>query len=583
MAGHDQHRILPRSREPSGTRIRQGHPSPPMGRCGPARRRRHYGLHRPPPRPRRRRRTRRDRPRPGQRHPHRTSDHLAAPMAQRKARRAPDHRVPGRHPGAPHTRWRPNPPARHHSHHRLVSEGGASEVLALSAGVAPVRPGAAAQRDHPASCTAFVHAARPWPCCATWTPPAPASMTLSTPPQSLKQHPDAGIMTSFPVPGSLTGARVLAEIGDDRPASARATRRLPRRVYLTEGDRLLALDLDQPGHRVLLRAHLDGGAPAVLTEAPGNLGWCGGREHEIVVLLKAAGPPAWPRLPKPARARIIAPCQGQAPAISSVLLASLYGDLRRQDVILAEYLPALLDRLGQPPWWYVRFRDPDQHLRLRIALSDPEEFGQLARAVSTCCQELHHAGLLREVRYATSYPETGRWGSGAAWAAAEDVFRADSRAVLTQLGQPTRPHRRSLAAAHTFAIASAFLGSTAAGARWLIDHIPLAAPEPVPRDGFADAVRIADPRRNWAALRAAAGGPAIVQAWANRDHALAGYRRHLPGPDTHGIDTDDVLNSLLHVHFVRAVAIDFTEEATCLHLARAAALAWTARTTRRPA
>ncbi len=73
-------------------------------------------------------------------------------------------------------------------------------------------------------------------------------------------------MTSFPVPGSLTGARVLAEIGDDRRASARATRRLPRRVYLTEGDRLLALDLDQPGHRVLLRAHLDGGAPAVLTE-----------------------------------------------------------------------------------------------------------------------------------------------------------------------------------------------------------------------------------------------------------------------------------------------------------------------------
>src|SRR6266487_5232434 len=286
MAGHDQHRILPRSREPSGTRIRQGHPSPPMGRCGPARRRRHYGLHRPPPRPRRRRRTRRDRPRPGQRHPHRTSDHLAAPMAQRKARRAPDHRVPGRHPGAPHTRWRPNPPARHHSHHRLVSEGGASEVLALSAGVAPVRPGAAAQRDHPASCTAFVHAARPWPCCATWTPPAPASMTLSTPPQSLNQHPDAGIMTSFPVPGSLTGARVLAEIGDDRRASARATRRLPRRVYLTEGDRLLALDLDQPGPRVLLRAHLDGGAPAVLTEAPGNLGWCGGRAHEIVVLLE---------------------------------------------------------------------------------------------------------------------------------------------------------------------------------------------------------------------------------------------------------------------------------------------------------
>ena len=33
---------------------------------------------------------------------------------------------------------------------------------------------------------------------------------------SFNQHPDAGIITSFPGLGSLTGARVLAEIGDDR-------------------------------------------------------------------------------------------------------------------------------------------------------------------------------------------------------------------------------------------------------------------------------------------------------------------------------------------------------------------------------
>ena len=32
----------------------------------------------------------------------------------------------------------------------------------------------------------------------------------------LGEHPDAGIITSFPGLGALTGARVLAEIGDDR-------------------------------------------------------------------------------------------------------------------------------------------------------------------------------------------------------------------------------------------------------------------------------------------------------------------------------------------------------------------------------
>jgi transposase len=40
--------------------------------------------------------------------------------------------------------------------------------------------------------------------------------------ESFNQHPDAGIITSFPGIGTLTGARVLAEIGDDRSRFADA-------------------------------------------------------------------------------------------------------------------------------------------------------------------------------------------------------------------------------------------------------------------------------------------------------------------------------------------------------------------------
>jgi transposase len=48
-------------------------------------------------------------------------------------------------------------------------------------------------------------------------PPAPLRPTSSRPSPSLfNLHPDAGIITSFPGLGALTGARVLAEIGDDR-------------------------------------------------------------------------------------------------------------------------------------------------------------------------------------------------------------------------------------------------------------------------------------------------------------------------------------------------------------------------------
>ncbi|MEU7002670.1 lantibiotic dehydratase [Nonomuraea sp. NPDC046570] len=369
-------------------------------------------------------------------------------------------------------------------------------------------------------------------------------------------------------------------VWDDALTGWRTRRRLPRRVHLTSGDRLLPLDLDQAGHRALLRAHLDTAPHAVLTEAaaPVDVGWCEGRSHEIIVPLTAVEPPPWPSLPRPGRPRVIRRDSGQLPACSPVLLASLYGDLHRQDVILTEYLSDLLDRLGHPFWWFVRYRDPDQHLRLRIALPTPAAFGGVAHTVSAWAGELQQSGLLREVLYPTSYRETGRWGSGPAMTAAEAVFGADSRAVLTQLGLIARPHRQALVAAHSAAIAIAFTGNTTAGMQWLIDHVPATAPTRVPRPLFAEAVRIANPHDGWAALRSQEGGDAIVAAWEPRDRALADYRTHFSGPDTEGIAFDDVLGSLMHVNFVRACGIDFDDEAAGLYLARAAALAWRART-----
>ncbi|WP_093719513.1 lantibiotic dehydratase [Streptomyces sp. DI166] len=360
----------------------------------------------------------------------------------------------------------------------------------------------------------------------------------------------------------------------------RARRRLPRRVHLVEDDRRLFLDLGEAGHRALLRRHLDRSCLAVLVEAPEPeaYGWCGGRAHEVVVPLKATRPPTWPPLPAPSRALALSAAQTQTPGASSVLLAALYGDSRRQDVLLSRHLPGLLEQLGNPPWWFIRFRDPDQHLRVRIALPDPEAFADTARTVSAWADELRSIGLLADLRYPTSYREMGRWGSGSAWEAAENVFRADSRAILAQLRQPQRPGPRTLVAAHTVAITSAFLGTIEAGMKWLIDHIPPTAPAPVPRPQFTEAVRLADPSDDWSALRSVPGGDAIVSGWADREAALAAYRPHLPGPDTQGIAVDDVLTSLLHVHFVRHVAVNFPEEEVCLYLARAAALAWTART-----
>lgn len=362
-------------------------------------------------------------------------------------------------------------------------------------------------------------------------------------------------------------------------------RRMPPHVRLVADDMRLMLDLTQPGHQTLLRRHLDLAGSAILTEVvdPGGAGWCADRPHEVIVPLRASAPPPWPPLPDPSPARIIRRGHGDTPAASTVLYAQLYGDMRRQDEVLAEHLPRLLAGFDtEPRWWFLRYRDADRldpHLRLRIRLSTPDSFGPAAQMVSTWADRLHRAGLLREVRYPTSYPETGRWGSGTVLDAAEQVFTADSRAVLTQLRQPHRPHRQALIAAHTVAVAVAYLGDVTTGMRWLVQQLPAAAPHtPVPRPVFDEAVRIANPDHGWAALRALPGGAPIVDAWRPRDAALREWRTRLdtPGPDAAGINCDDALRHALHGHYIRAYGVDFDDEPVCLHLARAAALAWMA-------
>ncbi|KJY28466.1 hypothetical protein VR45_32370 [Streptomyces sp. NRRL S-495] len=378
-------------------------------------------------------------------------------------------------------------------------------------------------------------------------------------------------LTSAELPLHVTGF-----IEWDKALSAWLTRRrVARYVTLAADSQGLPLDLDRPGHRVLLREHLRSAPHAVLVEAPepADLGWADGRAHEIAIPVTATRAPAWPRLPKPTTARILRRGHADAPGASRVLLASLYGDLDRQDTVLARHLPDLLERLGRPEWWFVRFRDPRQHVRLRIALRDPAAFGPAATVISTWTAELHDVGLLSEVVYPTSYAETGRWGEGPAWAAAEQVFRADSSAVLAQLSRPAIPERQALLAAQMVAIAAGFTGSATAGLRWLVANIPTKPAMPVARPVFAEAVRLADPADGWAALRREPGGAAVVDAWSDRHHALDAYRRFFPGPHVEGVDADDVLGSLLHCSYVRAHRIDFDDEAQVLYLTRAAALA----------
>ncbi|MFJ4730329.1 lantibiotic dehydratase [Streptomyces diastaticus] len=356
----------------------------------------------------------------------------------------------------------------------------------------------------------------------------------------------------------------------------RARRRVPDEVELAEGDQLLPLDLSERAHLALLRAHLDTHESVILTEAESEEGWFDGRSHEIIAPMTAVRPPQWPAVPPVTADQLVTRDHGHLPGAASWLLVKLYGHVERQPEILADHLPALLGQWNEPPtWWYMRYRDPRWHLRLRIAVPSEQDFALTAQRVSAWANGLSRAGLLTDMQFATSYPETGRWGPGPLMSLAEDVFAADSRALAVQFAQSCRPHQQVLAAANFVSVAAAFTGSIAAGMNWLIAHGRITDPRPMDRTVRGQALRLADPADGWAALRAAPGGDAIASAWSERDAALARYRQKLDAFG--GIDPDVVLDSLLHAHHIRAAGIDKNDERMCVRLAHAAAMAWTHR------
>ncbi|WP_186778935.1 lantibiotic dehydratase [Streptomyces salinarius] len=356
----------------------------------------------------------------------------------------------------------------------------------------------------------------------------------------------------------------------------RARRRVPDEVELAEGDQLLPLDLSERAHLALLRAHLDTHESVILTEAESEEGWFDGRSHEIIAPMTAVRPPQWPAVPPVTADQLVTRDHGHLPGAASWLLVKLYGHVERQPEILADHLPALLGQWNEPPtWWYMRYRDPRWHLRLRIAVPSEQDFALTAQRVSAWANGLRRAGLLTDMQFATSYPETGRWGPGPLMSLAEDVFAADSRALAVQFAQSSRPHQQVLAAANFVSVAAAFTGSIAAGMNWLIAHGRITDPRPMDRTVRGQALRLADPADGWAALRAAPGGDAIASAWSERDAALARYRQKLDAFG--GIDPDVVLDSLLHAHHIRAAGIDKDDERMCVRLAHAAAMAWTHR------
>jgi thiopeptide-type bacteriocin biosynthesis protein len=220
----------------------------------------------------------------------------------------------------------------------------------------------------------------------------------------------------------------------------RAARGVPRWAVLADHDNTLAIDFDNAlSVDVLIRLLQDREA-ATLTELyPGPDDLCvtgedGGYVHELLVPCVARDAMR-PRRPAPpaagARRRVFAPGSewvfarlDTGSSTADRLLAAVIGPVSR-----ALWARGLINR-----WFFVRYADPDEHLRWRLHAADRRSAAAVRRRVERAVADAMADRLVRRLAFDTYEREVERYGGDAGIAAAEHWFWADSEAVVDLLG-----------------------------------------------------------------------------------------------------------------------------------------------------
>lgn len=238
--------------------------------------------------------------------------------------------------------------------------------------------------------------------------------------------------------------------GERERAAAALVRELalPRWVRLSEGDNRLLLDLENELCRRVLADYARQRPSLVLEEVPAeDLGGCvespeGRHRHEIVLPLvrKEAREADAAEPEEPGRAAASAPGDAAVrrvfPPGDEWLFLKIYAAPVSADRLLREVVAPLaaLHREREPdaPWFFLRYSDPENHLRARFRASR-ETQRRLDDRAAELTQPFFRDGLAHRMSVDTYVREIERYGGGRGIELAEDWFRVDSEAALAVL------------------------------------------------------------------------------------------------------------------------------------------------------
>jgi thiopeptide-type bacteriocin biosynthesis protein len=361
---------------------------------------------------------------------------------------------------------------------------------------------------------------------------------------------------------------------------------VPRYVYMSSKDNRLILDLDNEAQAEELLTEvrkLKEDGQLLLQEplpAPDQAWLAGPGGHfvtELVVplVLHIGDDSTSPRAAQRSPAVAISASDRLRPPGSDWLFAKFYGPSTFEDDLLrgpvAKFCHQALASSAADDWFFIRYSDPDPHLRLRF-------WGRPERLTSLLLPQLCSwaAGLIREgfsERFCldTYQREVERYGGLAGVRAAEALFGADSRAVLKMLclareGLPTID-MTSLAVVSIDELLAGLGVNEEERLAWYRRRVPSrsAAGEEYRNRKATLRLLLGDP----AYLRQQPGGDALALILAARSAALAPVGSRLDALAKSGEllqPKEALLGSYVHLHCNRLLAGGWSAEEQVLAL-----------------
>lgn len=114
----------------------------------------------------------------------------------------------------------------------------------------------------------------------------------------------------------------------------------------------------------------------------------------------------------------------------------IYLGVKTADLILINNLKSVLEKLvasyNVDQWFFIRYSDPDFHLRLRIHMSNPDQLIHILNLVNKELKELKEKGLIWKVQMDTYDRELERYGAPI-MEQSERLFYYDSLLIINAL------------------------------------------------------------------------------------------------------------------------------------------------------